>query len=76
MNKLNPEYFPVSSIKLFLETKKDIINSANEIKNKATIAEFPIRAGRTKKNKDNINIINENVELIFFAIIKQKERRL
>ena len=47
-----------------------MINNTNEIKKKATIAEFPTRAGRTKKNKDNINIIKENIDAIFFGMIK------
>ncbi len=47
-----------------------MINNTNEIKKNATIAEFPIIAGRTKKNKANINIIKENIEMIFFDIIR------
>ncbi|MDP2672633.1 MAG: hypothetical protein Q8O84_02365 [Nanoarchaeota archaeon] len=65
------EYFPVSSVNPDIEVTKATISNTNEIINKATIAEeFPIRAGRTKKNKDNKSIIKENVEAIFFAMIK------
>lgn len=53
-----------------MEVIKAAISNTNEIKKKATIAEFPTRAGRTKKNNDNKIIINEKVAVIFFVIIK------
>lgn len=72
MNKLNPEYFPFSSVKFFLELKKDTINNTNETKNKGTIAEFPTMAGRTKKNKERRIVMNEKIEPKFFAILNNE----
>ncbi|MBI2004357.1 hypothetical protein HYS72_02735 [Candidatus Pacearchaeota archaeon] len=64
------EYLPVSSVNPDIEATKAAIRSANEIKNKGTIAEFPTKAGRTKKNNDSKRIIKDNVEARFLAMIK------
>ena len=69
-NKLNPEYFPVSSVKPVIEVIRATINNAREIKKKTISAEFPTMAGRTKNNNDNKRVIKENVAEIFFAMIK------
>ena len=67
------EDFPVSSVNPEIEVTKVTISNTNEIINKVTIAEeFPIRAGRTKKNSDNKIAIKENVETIFL-VTKNKD---